>query len=96
MTVETIYHDLHTKLHDVVPDVELRYKAELAFKINTLKRERNAVILGHNYMEPALFHSVILWNSAVSLRKPKGTSLSFAVSALWQRLQKSCHRKKPS
>ncbi len=58
MTVETIYHDLHTKLHDVVPDVELRYKAELAFKINTLKRERNAVILGHNYMEPALFHSI--------------------------------------
>jgi quinolinate synthase len=58
MTVETIYRDLKTKLHDVVPDVELRYKAELAFKINTLKRERNAVILGHNYMEPALFHSI--------------------------------------
>jgi quinolinate synthase len=45
-------------LHDVVPDFELRYKAELAVDINRLKIERNAVILGHNYMEPALFHSI--------------------------------------
>jgi quinolinate synthase len=38
--------------------VELRIKAELAVEINQLKKERNAVILGHNYMEPALFHSI--------------------------------------
>ncbi len=49
---------LQQKLHDVVPEVELRYKAELAAAINQLKVERNAVILGHNYMEPALFHSI--------------------------------------
>ncbi len=42
-------------LGDIVPDVELRYKAELAVEINRLKAEKNAVILGHNYMEPALF-----------------------------------------
>ena len=35
-----------------------RYKAEIAYEVNRLKEERNAVILGHNYMEPALFHSV--------------------------------------
>jgi quinolinate synthase len=58
MSVEAIYNDLKLKLHDVVPDVELRYKAELASEINELKIERNAVILGHNYMEPALFHSI--------------------------------------
>jgi quinolinate synthase len=58
MTVESIYSDLKQKLHDVVPDVELRYKAELAYEINLLKEKRNAVILGHNYMEPALFHSI--------------------------------------
>src|SRR5512140_485138 len=58
MTVEDIYHDLKRKLHDVVPDVELRYKAELALEINKLKRERHAIILGHNYMEPALYHSI--------------------------------------
>jgi quinolinate synthase len=58
MTAEVIYQDLKAKLRDVVPDFELRYKAELAAEINQLKREKNAVILGHNYMEPALFHSI--------------------------------------
>jgi quinolinate synthase len=58
MTIETIYQDLKTKLHDVVPDFELRYKAEIAAEINQLKHEKNAVILGHNYMEPALFNSI--------------------------------------
>ena len=58
MSVQTIYDDLKRKLHDVVPDAELRIKAELAEVILHLKQERNAVILGHNYMEPALFHSV--------------------------------------
>ncbi len=58
MTVDEMYENLKAALSHVVPDVELRYKAELAVQINQLKKERNAVILGHNYMEPVLFHSV--------------------------------------
>ncbi|NOZ05208.1 MAG: quinolinate synthase NadA [Chloroflexi bacterium] len=58
MSVEEIYQDMKAKLHDVVPDFELRYKAELAVEINRLKVEKNAVILGHNYMEPALYYSI--------------------------------------
>jgi quinolinate synthase len=58
MTEESIYQDLKQKLRDVVPDVELRYKAGLAAEIIELKHKRNAIILGHNYMEPALFHSI--------------------------------------
>lgn len=57
-SVRELYEHLRSRLRDVVPDVELRYKAELAAEINALKRERNALILGHNYMEPALFHSI--------------------------------------
>lgn len=53
-----IFEDLKEKLSDVVPEFELAYKAELAYEINQLKQERNALILGHNYMEPALFHSI--------------------------------------
>jgi len=57
-TVLETYEKLRAKLRGVVPDFELRDKAELVFEINQLKRRRNAVILGHNYMEPALFHGV--------------------------------------
>ena len=56
--VKTLYDRLHAKLNKLVPDFELEIKAELAHRINKLKEERNAVILGHNYMEPALFHSI--------------------------------------
>jgi quinolinate synthase len=58
MEINEMYESLKTALADVVPDVELRYKAELAVQINQLKKEKNAVILGHNYMEPVLYHSV--------------------------------------
>ncbi len=58
LDVAEMYEKLKAMLSDVVPDVELRYKAKLAVEINRLKKEKNAVILGHNYMEPALFHSI--------------------------------------
>jgi quinolinate synthase len=58
MPIDVMYAELSRKLKNVVPDIELRYKAELAVRINALKAERNAVILGHNYMEPALYHSI--------------------------------------
>lgn len=57
-TVKATFEKMFEKLHDIVPEAELRNKAELAFEINQLKKEKNAVILGHNYMEPALYHSV--------------------------------------
>ncbi len=49
---------MREKLSAVVPDAELQLKAELVCEINTLKQEQSVVILGHNYMEPALFHTV--------------------------------------
>jgi len=56
--VQETYFWMREKLKDVVPDFELKQKAELVFEINRLKTERRAVILGHNYMEPALYHTV--------------------------------------
>jgi quinolinate synthase len=58
MNTQEMNLSLKEKLADVVPDVELRLKAELAVQINELKQQKNAIILGHNYMEPVLFHSV--------------------------------------
>lgn len=57
-SIEKTYEQMHSKLVRLVPDIELRYKAELVFQINQLKQQRQAVILGHNYMEPALYHTV--------------------------------------
>ncbi len=57
-SIDKTYRRMHDQLVDVVPDIELRYKAELVFQINRLKQQRNAVILGHNYMEPAHYHTV--------------------------------------
>ncbi|MFU8771629.1 MAG: quinolinate synthase NadA [Anaerolineales bacterium] len=58
MNVEEMFQKMNAKLAGILPEGELRYKAELAVEINRLKEEKNAVILGHNYMEPALFHSI--------------------------------------
>jgi len=58
MNVDEMYEHLKSMLADVVPDVELRIKSEIAVQINQLKQEKNAVILGHNYMEPVLYQSV--------------------------------------
>jgi quinolinate synthase len=58
MTVQQIYEDLNNKIGAYTPEPELWIKARLAHEINQLKGERNAIILGHNYMEPALFHTV--------------------------------------
>jgi len=71
-TVTAMHEHLRARLADVVPDFELRLKAEIAVEVNRLKREQGALILGHNYMEPALFHSVpdytgdSLWLSRVA------------------------------
>ncbi|MFZ0063466.1 MAG: quinolinate synthase NadA [Pyrinomonadaceae bacterium] len=55
---EKMYRAMQAKLSNVVPDFELKLKSEIAAEINRLKVEKNAVILGHNYMEPTLFNSV--------------------------------------
>src|SRR5690606_17844405 len=46
------------KVKDFVTPLEWPQQARLISEINRLKRERDAVILAHNYMTPEIFHGV--------------------------------------
>lgn len=58
MLANPILDKLTQKLSDQYSEAELILKAEMAQQIIDLKEQKNALILGHNYMEPALFHTV--------------------------------------
>jgi len=49
---------LYQKVAHVVPKMEWPVHAPYVKAINELKRQENAVILGHNYMTPEIFHCV--------------------------------------
>ena len=49
---------LHAKVGSMLMDFEIEAAARTAEKIIRLKTEKNAIILGHNYMSPELFYSI--------------------------------------
>lgn len=74
---------VYEKVKHVIPAEEWPAFAPLIHAINRLKKERNAVILAHNYMTPEIFHGVgdIMGDSLALARKAAETDADVIVQA---------------
>ncbi len=81
--VEKSTAHLYDKVRKVIPEVEWPVFAPLIHRINQLKAQKNAVILGHNYMTPEIFHCVadITGDSLALARSASKTEADIIVMA---------------
>lgn len=90
-TAEMVFDDamqsrmapMYDRVKKVIPEIEWAIHAPKIEAINRLKAERNAVILGHNYMTPEIYHCVsdIVGDSLALARSAAETDADVIVMA---------------